>query len=129
MLMVMNKRGQDLTLGTVILIVLGIAVLVFLIFGFSSGWGNLWDRITNAVGGKANLDTIRSGCELACAQNSIDNWCNHQRTVRFPNEITIGGKKTKTTAGNCSYFVEEAEILKGLNVEPCPKINCPTIPA
>ena len=30
-----NKKGQQMTLGTIIAIVLGIAVLVFLIFGFS----------------------------------------------------------------------------------------------
>ncbi len=38
----MNKKGQQLTLGSIISIVLGIAVLVFLIFGFSTGWKNLY---------------------------------------------------------------------------------------
>ena len=34
----LNKKGQGLTIGTVILIILGITVLVFLIIGFSQGW-------------------------------------------------------------------------------------------
>ena len=49
MFMVMNKKGQNLTLGTIILIVLGIAVLVFLIFGFYTGWNNMWSKITNSI--------------------------------------------------------------------------------
>tara|TARA_Y100000310_G_scaffold329843_1_gene400417 strand:+ start:87 stop:257 length:171 start_codon:yes stop_codon:yes gene_type:complete len=32
-----NKKGQSLTLGTIILIVLGVAALVFLIVGLSMG--------------------------------------------------------------------------------------------
>ena len=44
----MNKKAQQMTLGTIIAIVLGIAVLVFLIAGFSMGWENLWDKVSGA---------------------------------------------------------------------------------
>ena len=54
--MVMNKKGQQMTLGTIIAIVLGIAVLVFLIFRFSTGWNNLWSKITELGGGSANVE-------------------------------------------------------------------------
>jgi len=116
-----NKKGQELTLGTVVLIVLGVVVLVFLIFGFSTGWGNLWDRITNFAGGKVNLDTVRSGCALACTQNSIDDFCTLQRKVNFPEALKSAdfeGKKTVT--GSCQYFVKEKDNFPGLNIESCP---------
>jgi hypothetical protein len=122
--MVMSKKGQELTLGTVILIVLGIAVLVFLIFGFSTGWGNLWDKITNFAGGKANLDTIKSGCALACTQSSVDNWCSYQRTVNFAKDVKIGTETKKSFDGNCSFFSKSQEYkTAGLNVDSC-SIDC-----
>ena len=77
-----QKKGQNMTLGTIILIVLGIAVLVFLIFGFSTGWNNLWDRFTN-IGGTSNFDTIIQTCEVACSTSSSGAFCNEMRTVKF----------------------------------------------
>ena len=62
-----NKKGQQMTLGTIIAIVLGIAVLVFLIFGFSTGWNSLWDRITAFGGGNENVGTIVQACALKCS--------------------------------------------------------------
>ena len=53
----LNKKGQDLSIGTLILIVLGIVVLVLLILGFTLGWGNLWDRI-NIFGGGASVGDV-----------------------------------------------------------------------
>jgi hypothetical protein len=123
--MVMNKKGQELTLGTVILIVLGIAVLVFLIFGFSTGWGNLWDKITNFSGGKVNLDTVRQGCELACAEASIDDFCVLEREVRFPTKLTAGQFKDKKTAkASCNSYIENAANYPGLNIEACASVTC-----
>ncbi|MFA4960774.1 MAG: hypothetical protein WC548_03875 [Candidatus Pacearchaeota archaeon] len=123
--MVMNKRGQELTLGTVILIVLGIVVLVFLIFGFSTGWSNLWDKITNWGGGKVNLDTVRQGCELACTMGSVDDFCTLEREVRFSIELTSGEHKGKKVAnGTCDYFEKNKVNYSGLNIEHCAGITC-----
>jgi len=78
----MNKSGQQMTLGTIIAIVLGIAVLVFLIFGFSSGWNNLWDKITAFGGGDVNVDTVRQACALACS-GGTNAYCVQERTVNY----------------------------------------------
>lgn len=80
--MVINKKGQELTLGTIILIVLGVLVLIFLIYGFSSGWSNLWKKIAG-VEGKTNVDDIRSACELACSRGEASkySYCQENRSV------------------------------------------------
>lgn len=57
----LNKKGQDLSIGTLILIVLGIVVLVLLILGFTIGWDNLWDRI-NIFGGGAAIGDVIVNC-------------------------------------------------------------------
>ncbi len=117
------KKGQQLTLGTVILIVLGIAVLVFLIFGFSTGWSNLWDRITNFAGGSGNLDTVRQGCELACASNNVQDYCALNRTVKFNEEIEYGGEEVTKIQITCEKASGDSVLrTKGLSVESCPRL-------
>ncbi|HRZ85881.1 MAG TPA: hypothetical protein P5277_03810 [Candidatus Paceibacterota bacterium] len=76
----MNKKGADMTIGTIVVIVLAVLVLVFLVFGFSQGWGNLADKIFN-FGGKPNVDTIVSACSVACSTNSQYDYCSHKRKL------------------------------------------------
>ena len=78
--MVNNKKGQQMTLGTIIAIVLGIAVLVFLIFGFSTGWSGLWDRVTQ-FGGESNVDTVAQACALKCSTGDKFAFCTEDRTL------------------------------------------------
>jgi len=65
-----DKKAQGMSLTTIILIVLGLVVLVFLIYGFSTGWKNLWDTVTQYTGGGSNVDAVKSACMLACSTNS-----------------------------------------------------------
>ena len=110
--MIRGKRGQQLTLGTIILIILGVFVLVFLIFGFNRGWGNLWEELTNLGGGDANVDTIARACEIACSTNSRNAFCDQNRT------LNLGGDSDPVT-GTCDDFVKGQ---KGFS--PCPSITC-----
>jgi hypothetical protein len=111
----LGKKGQNMTIGTIILIVLGIAVLVFLIFGFSSGWGNFWDKVTIFGGGKSNVDTIVQACEIACSQESIYDYCTVERTIKLGNN-----KKDKTSTCNMLNLIE------GVNYAGCESIKCKT---
>tara|TARA_Y100000310_G_scaffold144177_1_gene143452 strand:- start:37 stop:561 length:525 start_codon:yes stop_codon:yes gene_type:complete len=77
-----DKKAQNLTLGIIILIVLGITVLVFLIWGFSVGWGNFWDRIIAYTGGDSNVDSIKSGCLLACSGQQKSQYCESVQTLK-----------------------------------------------
>jgi|SRR3989344_6083678 len=112
--MVSDKKG-DVTIGTIILIVLGVVVLVFLIFGFSTGWNNLWDKIFNFGGGNTNVDTIRTACSLACSQKAVDAFCNEQREVKYskPNGNSPATGTCKSLANN-----NNAKTA-GLYVEDC----------
>ncbi len=126
-----DKKGQQMTLGTIIAIVLGIAVLVFLIFGFSSGWNNLWDRVTSFSGG-ANVDTIVQACALKCSSGDKYGFCDQTRTVKFGEEVEIaegcknvatpfvGDSKRKSCKATCSGLVGSSKI----KVASCPSINC-----
>ena len=89
----MDKRGQELSVGTLILIVLGIVLLVLLILGFSLGWSNLWEKI-NIFGGSTSLDSVVQKCNLAVASSSVASYCDSF------SQITFDGKKQYV---NCEY--------------------------
>jgi len=75
-----NKKGQDLSIGTLILIVLGIVVLVLLILGFSMGWTNLWEKI-NIFGGSGSISTVITNCGLLVASDSSYSYCNDFKKI------------------------------------------------
>jgi len=120
-----DKGGQNLTLGTIILIVLGVAVLVFLIWGFSTGWGNLWSKVTAYIGGGSNIDDIRSGCELACVGLRESDFCTLERTVKYGAEVDAWNgtdiAKVKSSKGTCKDMADAVKY-PGVNVASCPDL-------
>jgi len=109
--MVINKKGQQMALGTIIAIVLGIAVLIFLIFGFTTGWNSMWDKVEQFGGGSVNVDTVVQGCELACAKQSIDAFCASSRTVNYDDDTW--------EKGSC----ETLKVSKKISIKSC-SIDC-----
>jgi len=77
-----NKKGQDLSIGTLILIVLGIIVLVILILGFSLGWGSLWEKI-NIFSGGSSIGEVVTACNLAGTQSNKYGYCQDFKTVKI----------------------------------------------
>ena len=108
----LNKRGQGMSLTTIILIVLGLAVLIFLIFGFTTGWGNLWSTITELGGGDANVDDVKRGCELACSTQSVDAYCTQVRTINYG--------ESKFDKGSCWSF----EGVSRTGISSCSGVSC-----
>jgi|SRR3989344_8336832 len=83
-----NKRGQDLSIGTLILIVLGIIVLVLLILGFSMGWSNLWEKI-NIFGGSSSVGDIATACQLALTSQDKYTLCEKTWKVKIDKEEKV----------------------------------------
>ncbi len=101
----MYKKGQGLALGAIILIVLGIAVLVFLIFGFSTGWNKLGDK-TDSFNGESNVNDIKMTCEITCSSKRVYDYCEKIRGVDFGDGDLV--------EGNCKYFENDDRF--GLDV-------------
>src|SRR3989338_4712835 len=81
----MNKKAQDLSIGTLILIVLGIIVLVPLILGFALGWENLWEKI-NIFGGSTSIGDVATACNLAITTQDKYSFCNDFAKIKVNNE-------------------------------------------
>ncbi len=72
-----EKRGQELSIGTLILIVLGIIVLVLLVLGFSIGWDNLFSKFRITSG--SDLSAMVASCKVAVATDSTIDFCQKKK--------------------------------------------------
>ena len=84
-----GSRKGDVTISTVILIVLGLAVLVMMIIGFTKGWSfffGLFDK------GPSELQSIAEACVLYAKSGFSIDYCQSR-------DIKINGK---TESINCN---------------------------
>jgi hypothetical protein len=106
-----NKRGQDLSTSTIILIILGIAVLVILIIGFTTGWSFFKNMIS-----PTNVDATIQDCASVCETGQQYSFCSADRTLRV-NEEKISVKTSCYALANLGYF-------KKYNIQNCVSLNC-----
>ena len=126
-----DKKAQQITLSTLIMIVLGVVVLALLIYGFNVGWGNIFDNV-NQYTGSSNVDTVRSACALACSQGETGGqsaYCTEERKVKFGTELELGKDKKKESGvtTNCKDLAINSDY-DSLNIADCSAITCPTAP-
>lgn len=110
----MNRKGAELTVGTIVIIVLAVIVLVILVLGFTGGWGNLWSRISGIFGSGANIDTVIQSCQVACATESQNDYCVVDRKV-------VLESKQKLTPASC---MELSVLQPSLGIGECDAIDC-----
>ena len=111
----MNKKGAEMTVGTIIIIVLALIVLVILVYGFSTGWTNLWEKVTGFGGGEINVQSAVQSCQLACTTGSTYDWCTKKRDIVFEDD-----------SANAPYTCNELVSVSGTGLEDCAalKANC-----
>jgi len=110
----LNKRGAEMTIGTIVMIILALVVLVVIIYGFTTGWGNLWDKVVNIGGGKVNVQTIVQSCQIACSTNSQYDYCSKERNIIIDDSGEVSDLKF------CKDLVADSKY--GLDV--CTNFNC-----
>lgn len=105
----MDKRGQELSVTTIILIVIGLLVLVLLIIGFTIGWKKIfpWIKPSN------NVKDIADQCKISCSINSKYDFCTVKRELRAED-------KTLQEI-NCDFL---AEMKQEYGVEKCTAVSC-----
>src|SRR3989344_6082380 len=120
-----NKKAQDLSIGTLILIVLGIIVLVLLILGFSYGWSSLWEKINIFGGGGSSIADVVINCNLAVTSNAVYTYCNDFKKVKVNNEVEyvnceddrVASGLTTKLQGDC----EKVKLSDNTEVSPAQK--------
>jgi len=103
-----NKRGQGLSTNAIILIILGVAILVILIIGFTIGWSTLVPFLRTD-----NVDTVVKSCETSCSTQSKFSYCSKVMELRTDGE---------EVDASC-YLLEKLDRFKKYGLEPC-SMNC-----
>ncbi|MBS3075404.1 hypothetical protein J4429_03000 [Candidatus Pacearchaeota archaeon] len=112
----MNKKGAEMTIGTIIIIILALVVLAVIIYGFTTGWNNLWENIKNFGGGKVNVASVVNACQVACVSSSQYDYCTLTRKVTFDDS---GAKNPdNTNPWTCKKLQDE---------KPNVGISCPAL--
>lgn len=105
-----NKKAQNLSITTIILIILGVIVLVMLIVGVTMGWSNIKDWIAPSN----NVQQIVSQCGIACAAGSKYDYCFMKRELKSEDEnlkdrnatcYSLNKERSKYGIAGCSAIV------------------------
>ncbi|MBT7706694.1 DUF2909 domain-containing protein [archaeon] len=129
MLKTKNKDGE-MTIATIVAIALAVVVLIFLIYGFTTGWNDLFGKITAIGGGSSNVDTIALGCATAASTQS-SSYCNTPQDLIDANKDKIvgtchalahNGIITPTTTMDCLKTTSTA-----CTIDKKPSANCKTV--
>jgi hypothetical protein len=106
-----NNKGQDLSTSTIILIILGIAVLVILIIGFTTGWSFFKNLIS-----PTNVDATIQDCASACETSQSYSFCSGERTLRVNEE--------KFSVKTSCYILANVASFSKYGIQKCPSIDC-----
>lgn len=79
----MRKKGDVSIIEILVVIVLLVILMVVLVIGFTTGWGDFWNKIINIGGGKSNVQAVIQGCQVACSTESSYDYCKRERDVVF----------------------------------------------
>jgi len=122
-----------MTITTIIAIVLAVVILVFLIYGFSTGWGNFWSRVNIFSGGKANVNDIAQACSMACQSQYTYGFCNMTREVTKEDGSKVVLYKNNTRLdGGMVEEIKQQDVYNKLSNENKTKydsidVNCNTL--
>ena len=107
-----------MSLTTILLMVLGVAVVVFLIWGFSTQW-KMFQGVVSPFTSGNNVDQVKQACSLACSSESVNGFCNSTKSVSF-------GDSGKNLTMSCDDLANSplVKTTKGedasISVETCP---------
>jgi hypothetical protein len=107
-----NKKGQDLSTSTIILLILGVVVLVVLVLGFTIGWEKIAPWLSSD-----NVNTIVNQCQIACTTSDVYGYCTMERTLKTSG-LPGDAKEVKNS---CKFFADDSNYLK-YNVGKCPEL-------
>ena len=104
----MNKKGLEIAVTTVIMIILSIAILTILIIFVNSQTG-FFSRWLGTQQGESNVDFVVTGCNGLVATESVYSYCCDKR------EVVLGGKGEVDDDGNVveKNFKMTCDVARG----------------
>lgn len=75
----MNKRGYELAISTMILLILGIFILIALILSFTGAWEKFWTAIKGYSG--SDIDNLGKLCQNQCDLANKYSFCCEEKEL------------------------------------------------
>jgi len=116
----MNKKGVQLTLETILLIVLAVMAVVILSTFFLRTSGDFFKKIED-YSGKSNVDDIIVQCNTFVEMNSRYAFCCEKREVRYYEE---NSKNLIKKEFSCSDLIGKDSILSESLKEDINSLDC-----
>lgn len=111
-----TKKAEEMAISTILLIVLGIAILTILILVLGSQTGFFSDFLDN-LRGKSNLDFVINSCNSLVDSGGVYSYCCEKRDVKL-------GKGKKVLKLSC-FELKENELVSGrINNLECLDVKC-----
>jgi hypothetical protein len=82
----MEKKGIELAISTLILIILGVCVLIGLIYVVTGGFSKLKTSTTPLLE-TTEGSAVKNACEIACQSNNRLNFCCGNYTIKSEKNI------------------------------------------
>lgn len=120
----MNRHAAEMTIGTIVIIILAIVVLVVLVYGFTVGWGDLFNQLTGLGGGNVNVQTVVQGCQIACSTQASFDFCQLKKSIVFTEDKNDLRYKDNNLKFTCAELV-----FKNVGLAHCDQIVCDVVPA
>jgi hypothetical protein len=80
----MNKKGEGVSMtGVLVAVVLLVVLMAIVVYGFTVGWGDLWNKVTGFGGGKVNVQSVIDACKVSCSTNQVYEYCTKTRSITF----------------------------------------------
>ena len=114
----MNKRGLEMAVGTIIIIVLAIFVLIAVLVIWNQQTG-IFSDFLRSVSGKTNIDTLITGCNSLVTQQAVYEYCCIKKEAKYEQDGEI--KKEKLT---CDELREKEFTGNRVNELNCGDAGC-----
>ena len=79
--MIKGKKGAETTIGTIVVVILGVLVLLVVTFGFTMGWNNLWAKINVFTPAADSIDAVIISCNANCLAQLNTVFCCEKKSV------------------------------------------------
>ncbi len=99
----MNRRGFELAISTLILLILGIVVLIGLVVFLQGGFGRL-KSTSEPFLSTAETSAVREACRLACQGNDKLSYCCKNVTVGKEKILCSDSRLELDCSLDCSGF-------------------------
>jgi len=113
-----NKKAIQLTLETILLLILTVAAVVLLFTFFSQSSQNLFGKIKSYFV-YSNVDAVIESCNILSSSGSSYAFCCDKKEVKYYE----GDKKTEGDF-SCIQLADKSFINNKINLISCDEISC-----